>query len=52
MSETSFRTIEPKILCFGTPMALISSLNEDGGDEPGADIVILDAGMDDSAGAS
>ncbi len=27
---TSFRTIEPKILYFGTPVALISSLNEDG----------------------
>ena len=26
-----FRTIEPKILYFGTPVALISSLNEDGG---------------------
>jgi flavin reductase (DIM6/NTAB) family NADH-FMN oxidoreductase RutF len=25
-----FRTIEPKILYFGTPVALISSLNEDG----------------------
>ena len=31
MSETGFRTIEPKILYFGTPVALISSLNEDGG---------------------
>lgn len=32
MSETysTFRTIEPKILYFGTPVALISSLNEDG----------------------
>jgi flavin reductase (DIM6/NTAB) family NADH-FMN oxidoreductase RutF len=30
MTETSFRTIEPKILYFGTPVALISSLNEDG----------------------
>ena len=30
MSETRFRTIEPKILYFGTPVALISSLNEDG----------------------
>ena len=30
MSETKFRTIEPKILYFGTPVALISSLNEDG----------------------
>jgi hypothetical protein len=26
----SFRTIEPKILYFGTPVALVSSLNEDG----------------------
>jgi len=26
----TFRTIEPKILYFGTPVALISSLNEDG----------------------
>src|ERR1700753_3629559 len=25
-----FRTIEPKILYFGTPVAIISSLNEDG----------------------
>src|SRR5215475_2740596 len=25
-----FRTIEPKILYFGSPVALISSLNEDG----------------------
>jgi flavin reductase (DIM6/NTAB) family NADH-FMN oxidoreductase RutF len=30
MQETEFRTIEPKILYFGTPVALISSLNEDG----------------------
>src|SRR5580700_5537750 len=30
MGETRFRTIEPKILYFGTPVALISSLNEDG----------------------
>jgi flavin reductase (DIM6/NTAB) family NADH-FMN oxidoreductase RutF len=30
MSETRFRAIEPKILYFGTPVALISSLNEDG----------------------
>lgn len=29
MAETKFRTIEPKILYFGTPVALISSLNED-----------------------
>lgn len=28
--QASFRTIEPKILYFGTPVALISSLNEDG----------------------
>lgn len=26
----NFRTIEPKILYFGTPVALVSSLNEDG----------------------
>lgn len=26
----SFRTIEPKILYFGTPVALISSLNAEG----------------------
>src|SRR6202000_1668007 len=31
MPETEFRSIEPKILYFGTPVALISSLNEDGG---------------------
>jgi flavin reductase (DIM6/NTAB) family NADH-FMN oxidoreductase RutF len=30
MAALEFRTIEPKILYFGTPMALISSLNEDG----------------------
>lgn len=30
MTATAFRTIEPKILYFGTPVALISSLNEDG----------------------
>jgi len=30
MAEKEFRTIEPKILYFGTPVALISSLNEDG----------------------
>ncbi|MFZ0579509.1 MAG: flavin reductase family protein [Candidatus Acidiferrales bacterium] len=30
MAETIFRTIEPKILYFGTPVALISSLNDDG----------------------
>ena len=29
-SEMRFRAIEPKILYFGTPVALISSLNEDG----------------------
>ena len=30
MTEPRFQTIEPKILYFGTPVALISSLNEDG----------------------
>jgi len=30
MNERKFRAIEPKILYFGTPVALISSLNEDG----------------------
>jgi flavin reductase (DIM6/NTAB) family NADH-FMN oxidoreductase RutF len=30
MTTPVFRTIEPKILYFGTPVALISSLNEDG----------------------
>jgi flavin reductase (DIM6/NTAB) family NADH-FMN oxidoreductase RutF len=30
MKEMQFRTIEPKILYFGTPVALVSSLNEDG----------------------
>jgi flavin reductase (DIM6/NTAB) family NADH-FMN oxidoreductase RutF len=29
MIKAGFRTIEPKILYFGTPVALISSLNED-----------------------
>jgi len=28
--ERNFRTIEPKILYFGNPVALVSSLNEDG----------------------
>jgi flavin reductase (DIM6/NTAB) family NADH-FMN oxidoreductase RutF len=30
MDDARFRTIEPKILYFGTPVALVSSLNEDG----------------------
>jgi len=30
MGKDGFRTIEPKILYFGTPVALISTLNEDG----------------------
>jgi flavin reductase (DIM6/NTAB) family NADH-FMN oxidoreductase RutF len=30
MKTREFRTIEPKILYFGTPVALVSSLNEDG----------------------
>jgi flavin reductase (DIM6/NTAB) family NADH-FMN oxidoreductase RutF len=30
MKDPQFRTIEPKILYFGTPVALVSSLNEDG----------------------
>lgn len=30
MNGITFRTIEPKILYFGTPVALISTLNEDG----------------------
>ena len=30
MTEKEFRTIEPKILYFGTPVALICSLNENG----------------------
>jgi len=30
MNNAKFQTIEPKILYFGTPVALISSLNEDG----------------------
>ncbi|MDR5827938.1 flavin reductase family protein [Caballeronia sp. LP006] len=30
MAQRIFQTIEPKILYFGTPVALISSLNEDG----------------------
>ncbi|WP_250454744.1 flavin reductase family protein [Caballeronia sp. ATUFL_M2_KS44] len=30
MTETSFETIDPKILYFGTPVALVSSCNEDG----------------------
>ena len=30
VADREFRTIEPKILYFGTPVALVSSLNEDG----------------------
>jgi flavin reductase (DIM6/NTAB) family NADH-FMN oxidoreductase RutF len=30
MQDAKFRTIEPKILYFGTPVAVVSSLNEDG----------------------
>lgn len=30
IKEYEFRTIDPKILYFGTPVALVSSLNEDG----------------------
>src|ERR1700712_991655 len=30
MKETSFQTIEPKILYFGTPVGLVTSVNEDG----------------------
>src|SRR5215475_1893568 len=30
MTEMKFQTIEPKILYFGTPVAMISSLSEDG----------------------
>lgn len=30
MANHTFHTIEPKILYFGTPVALVSSLNEDG----------------------
>jgi flavin reductase (DIM6/NTAB) family NADH-FMN oxidoreductase RutF len=29
MPKPEFRTVEPKILYFGTPVALVSSLNED-----------------------
>ena len=29
-SAADFATIEPKILYFGTPVALVSSVNEDG----------------------
>jgi len=41
-NQTRFRTIEPKILYFGAPVALVSSLNEDGS----TDLVVLGAGMD------
>jgi flavin reductase (DIM6/NTAB) family NADH-FMN oxidoreductase RutF len=30
MTRNNFRTIEPKILYFGTPVAIVSSLNQDG----------------------
>jgi flavin reductase (DIM6/NTAB) family NADH-FMN oxidoreductase RutF len=30
MTKAGFRTIEPKILYLGTPVARLSSLNEDG----------------------
>jgi len=44
-TEQKFRIIEPQILYFGTPVALVSSLNEDGSGSC-ADFVILGAGMD------
>ncbi|MFM0057041.1 hypothetical protein PQR64_15565 [Paraburkholderia phytofirmans] len=30
MAGSSFQTIQPKILYFGTPVALVSSCNDDG----------------------
>ena len=30
VQQEAFKAVEPKILYFGTPVALISSLNEDG----------------------
>src|SRR3984885_1205885 len=30
MTDSSFQTIQPKILYFGTPVAIVSSCNEDG----------------------
>jgi predicted nucleic acid-binding protein len=38
--HTTFRTIEPKILYFGTPVAIVSSLNEDGTPIPTNDLWI------------
>jgi len=50
MSEPRFRAIEPKILYFGTPVAFNRFAERRRRNEPGADIVILDAGVDDCAG--
>jgi flavin reductase (DIM6/NTAB) family NADH-FMN oxidoreductase RutF len=44
-------TIEPKILYFGTPVALISSLNEDGSTNLAPISFFLGAGLDLRAGA-
>jgi flavin reductase (DIM6/NTAB) family NADH-FMN oxidoreductase RutF len=44
-----FRTIEPKILYFGTPVALISSRNEDGTTDLGAHFFLLGFGLDRNA---
>src|SRR6266481_10058930 len=50
MSEPRFRAIEPKILYFGTPRGANQFAERRRRNEPGADIVILDAGVDDYAG--
>jgi flavin reductase (DIM6/NTAB) family NADH-FMN oxidoreductase RutF len=44
-----FRTIEPKILYFGTPVALISSLNEDGSTNLAPHLFFLGTGVDRDA---
>ena len=40
-TERKFPTSEPEILYFGTPVALLSSLNEDGSTYLAADFVIF-----------
>ena len=40
------KTIEPTILYFGTPVALISTMNPDGTPNLGADVVGVVAGLE------
>jgi len=48
-NEMQFRTIEPKILYFGTPVALVSSLNEDETTDLAPISSFLGVGMDDDS---